>query len=368
MTAARLGYQPALDGIRAVAIASVVGFHVFDYPRDGFLGVDLFFALSGFLITTLLVEEFGQQGAVSLRAFYRRRALRLLPALFILLAVYLVIAIGKALSDGNIHSLKRSILGVAAGAGYVSNFMLAAHGVTGIVQPVNHLWSLAAEEQFYFLWPPVLFLVLRGRSTVAFVVVSGAIAYLTLHEIELHHAGVPGYRIDFAPDTRSVSILVGCLAGLAFRSPARTSIERLTRWIEPLALLAFLGFVFEDLGLRLHSGLLTVYGVIGAILIIRATVPGSPIQKVLSVRPLVFLGKISYSLYLWHIPVLAALRVDTASRFAAGGPVRKVVALALAVFAACLSYYLVELPFLRKKRERPDGRPISSEPATMPAG
>src|SRR5262249_1127158 len=156
--------------------------------------VDLFFVLSGFLITTLLVEEQSEYGVVSLRAFYRRRALRLLPALVVLLGVYLTVSAVNAAVTGDIHSLARPLLAAGAGAAYISNFVLAAHGVTGIVQPVNHLWSLAAEEQFYLVWPPILFLILKGRRLSALIAVTAAIAYVTIHQIELNRAGVPGYR------------------------------------------------------------------------------------------------------------------------------------------------------------------------------
>ena len=160
----RLGYRPALNGLRAVAITAVVLYHAtdFTFPASGLAGVDLFFVLSGFLITTLLLEEHNRaRNRVALRGFYRRRAWRLLPAMFVLLALFLagLIVIGTA--------LERAIAGgIAAGVFYCMNFVLAAGNVDDMPFGLTHLWSLAAEEQFYVVWPLLLllvFLVLRSR-------------------------------------------------------------------------------------------------------------------------------------------------------------------------------------------------------------
>ena len=157
----RLGYRPSLDGLRAVAILLVVAVLPRSWLPGGTLGVDLFFVLSGFLITTLLLEERGATGDVSLPHFYARRALRLLPALWLLLIVY----VAYGLANGH-HGLPSHVLGAAAiGAGHVANFFAAA-GSPNQAHYLVHLWSLAQEEQFYLLWPIVLLALLRrGVST-----------------------------------------------------------------------------------------------------------------------------------------------------------------------------------------------------------
>ena len=132
----RLGYRPALDGVRGVAIAAVVAFHAFGWPNAGYLGVDLFFVLSGFLITTLLLEERAERGTVSLVAFYRRRALRLLPGLFAMLAI--VVPVSLAVAWGNPDRLDRTLLVAGAGLGYATNFLLAGAG--NQVPALGHLW------------------------------------------------------------------------------------------------------------------------------------------------------------------------------------------------------------------------------------
>src|SRR5262249_25897924 len=142
----RLGYRPALDGVRALAITGVVLAHAYRWPPGGGFGVDLFFVLSGFLITTLLLEEHAAHGRISLVDFYRRRAFRLLPALYTLLLVYLAIVVVR----GEFTEWFRPLSALAAFF-YATNLVEATGW--GIDGPVRHLWSLAAEEQFYFVWP-----------------------------------------------------------------------------------------------------------------------------------------------------------------------------------------------------------------------
>src|SRR5262249_20873318 len=150
-------------GVRGVAILLVVLMHTFNWPPGGFLGVDLFFVLSGFLITTLLVEEWQKRATFSLPAFYRRRALRLVPALVAVVAAYVVVrvAVDSIHSETPHHHLSRDLVGALAGIFYVSNIVQAA----GALLPagIRHLWSLGTEEQFYLLWPPILLLTL-GRA------------------------------------------------------------------------------------------------------------------------------------------------------------------------------------------------------------
>jgi peptidoglycan/LPS O-acetylase OafA/YrhL len=155
----RLGYVPALDGLRGIAILLVLGYHVGWIP-GGFLGVDVFFVLSGFLITTLLLEEWGQSGAIDLRAFYVRRVRRLLPALLVLLATLGMLAAFEA-ADGRVGEGEAIASSITVCLLYVANIWRASgHFLTG---PLTQMWTLAQEEQFYLLWPPLLLLGLRFR-------------------------------------------------------------------------------------------------------------------------------------------------------------------------------------------------------------
>jgi peptidoglycan/LPS O-acetylase OafA/YrhL len=340
----RLGYRPALDGIRGLAIACVVLFHTVRFPGAGFLGVDLFFVLSGFLITTLLLEERAQYGKVSLRDFYRRRALRLLPALLVLLGVFLVFSILAAAAES--RSPHQAIFGVVAGLGYFSNVAMAA-GASGLTMPpeLGHLWSLAAEEQFYIVWPAVLFLAIRGRVRLALIVVGAAIALTAVEQLRLYFAGANWPRMGFGVDTRSSSILVGCLLALVLATSVRPTIEAGARRLGPLVLVALLGLMIVDPQKRLFTGPLLLFAVVSAVLIVQALDSRSALAKGLSSRPTVFLGRISYSLYLWHVPIFVVLGLSSRRV-----ELMDIPALALALGCAIASYYFVELPFLRRKR------------------
>ncbi len=338
----RLGYRPALDGLRAVAITAVVLYHAGGFVPGGYLGVDLFFVLSGFLITTLLLGELADRGSVSLRSFYRRRALRLLPALFVLLATFTVVStIFAVLED---RSLQKDLFGVAAGIGYFANIAMTGEPATHpMPEELRHLWSLAAEEQFYLLWPPILFLVLRGRTRLALVVVAAGVALTTLRQLQLYTDGASWQRIGFGVDTRSVSILVGCLLALAMTLPRWPWLAR-ARWLEPVAIGSLLAFLFVDLERVLFAGPLLVFAICCAVLIVRALDDRSPLAAVLSLGAVVFLGRISYALYLWHFPVFGAFGINEQKAELAAIP-----AILVAVAFAVASYYVIELPFLRRK-------------------
>lgn len=339
----RLGYVPSLDGVRAVAIAMVVSFHAVGLPKGGWQGVDLFFVLSGFLITTVLLEERARSGRVSVGAFYLRRALRLLPALVAVLAVFLMVsAITSA--DG-----PRTYFGLVGGLGYVSNLVLA--GGMGERFPIElaHLWSLASEEQFYLVWPLVLG-VAAGRHRLLLALVAGGIAVATIRQFQLAFAGEDPRRILFAPDTRSVSILAGCaLALLLARRPLNVGA------LVPAAL-AFLGGGAFLLGVELVSlsGPPSLLFALACVVVIaHALDERSRLSRVLSVAPMVFLGRISYGLYLWHQPIFVWMGSY------GGWSALDLVAVPLAILVATTSYYVVERPFLRLKRRRSAATPVS---------
>ena len=316
--------MPALDGLRAVAITLVVAFHAFRVPAGGWLGVDLFFVLSGFLITTLLVQEHREHGRVSLRAFYERRARRLFPALFVMLAIV-----------GAIFGVQhRSLLGVVPGLFYFTNVVMAVDSPS-IPEELRHLWSLAAEEQFYLLWPVVLFVIFGGRLRLGMAAVVAGAAFATGLAMVLYGDG-QWDRIAFGPDTRGASILVGC--GLALMPWRRL------RALEFPAIALVIGLLAVNLDPWTISGPpVLLFALACAVLIARCLEPG-PLATLLAFAPIVFLGRISYSLYLWHVPILIWVGAEQTETSAAS-----VMGVALALIAATASYYLIELPFLRRK-------------------
>jgi len=355
-----LGYRPALDGLRGVAIAAVVLFHTGGLVPAGYLGVDLFFVLSGFLITTLLLSEHGGLGGVSLRAFYRRRAARLLPGLYCLLAVFTGGAILLALR-GEV-ALGDELFGVVAGLAYFANLALMGEPASqSMPEELRHLWSLAAEEQFYLLWPPALLIVLRGGVRLAAALVAAGAALMALRALDLYLEGASFERLAFGVDTRSVSILLGCLLALALA--ARPDVPSLYgRRLEVPALAALVGLFLVDFGRLTFAGPLLVFALASAVVVARALDSSSALATALSGRGLVFLGRISYSLYLWHVPVFVVLGVGKQEL-----EPRAVPAVALSLALAVASYYLVELRFLAWRRAAADrpGEPPRATPALV---
>ena len=354
----RLGHRPALDGIRALAIVLVLANHTVEFPETGFSGVELFFVLSGFLITTLLLEEHARNGVVSFRAFYRRRALRLLPALVAFLAVFLAYASIRALVEGG--DMDRALFGVAAGLGYFTNIALATDP-SSIPSELPHLWSLAIEEQFYLVWPPVLFLLLGGRRRLALGFLAVVFCLAVLQQIRLYESGADWARIMFGTDTRSTSVVLGCILALAFTTTARQTIEKVGRSALPLVLAVFASLLVIYPGLQLFSAWIVVFGLCCAGLVVAALDSDSRFARVLSFRPVVFLGRISYALYLWHVLVLVALGTTRSPELL------DVLALVLTFACAVGSYYLVELPFLRRKAKLHSREPEPPAPAAAPA-
>ncbi len=371
-----LGYRRWLDGLRGCAILMVLAYHVGILP-GGSLGVDIFFVLSGFLITTLLVEERQRRGAIHLGRFYLRRALRLLPAFLIVLLLY---GAGNWLlrPPEAAAACAREI--VVAGC-YVANWP-DLHGVA--MNGLGHTWSLSIEEQFYLLWPALLALLLARRvppRRIAGLVVVGIVACVT-ERIILYHAfrgtGVDkaaiSVRLYMGLDTRADSLLVGCLVGL---SAAGGWVPRWRRFARPigaaalacLAALAYLACFSSQAQTLYFHGLLTLVALMVATILVRLLVAPSRLGRlVLESAPLAGIGRISYGLYLYHVPVIYALYWIRPTNLGWQHPGMVVAAVGLSFAAALLSYVCVERPCLRLKDRlhlppAPEAGPVSARRA-----
>lgn len=340
-------HVPALDGLRGAAVAGVVLFHAGVLP-GGFLGVDLFFVLSGFLITDQLLREARRTGTISLVAFWGRRARRLLPALVLLLvgALALVVASGS-------RDLARSTLADGPWVqASVQNWHLLAQDAsywdrTGPGRVLAHLWSVAVEEQFYLLWPAavLLMVVQRRRTDLAVLLLAGALAAASLITMALLLDPADPTRVYTGTDTRAASLLVGACAATA---PVRAVAVRLRRRAAVVApvlvtvLLVSWTLVDGHGAAWLYRGGLGVHATAWALVVVLvARSPRTTVARGLAWRPLRWLGSVSYGLYLWHWPllVLAPVLLPGAST-----PARTAVAVAGAVGVAALSRRLVEDP------------------------
>ena len=348
-----LRYLPAVDGMRALAVAAVVAYHAgFGWARAGFLGVDVFFVVSGFLITSLLLADRRRTGGIGFREFWRRRALRLLPALFVLLAVC-AIAVPIIASD-QASRLHGDLLGAV---GYFTNWRLIFQHQSyfqAIGRPpiLQHLWSLAIEEQFYLLWPLILFGLLiwrrSGRRVVGPILLG--IAGSTLLMALLYHPATDPSRVYYGTDTRVETLLVGAALAclwvpdrLAGEVPprARLLIEGIgTAALIGLAAIMWSSNQFDSF---LYRGGFLLVAVLTALAIAVASHPAAHrFQAVLGCGVLVWIGRRSYGIYLWHWPIFMVTRpgIDIALT---GLPLQALrVGLTLGV--AELSYRFIERP------------------------
>ena len=340
-----IAYQPALDGLRAVAVLSVVAYHLgYGGAAGGYLGVDTFFVLSGFLITSLLLTEFARSSRIDLPAFWARRARRLLPPLLLVLVA--LAAYARWWAPDARTELRGD--GLAALL-YSANWrFIAAHSsyfdLYAAPSLLEHTWSLAVEEQFYFVWPLVVGLCLwlgRGRRLPLAIVatiglVTSAVAMAWLAESDTS-------RAYFGTDTRMHSLLVGTLLAMLLE---RRPLGAWPRAVSAGGMLALLGIgvayatVADDQPVMYRGGFL-LFALFVAVVIAAAVRPRGPVRMLLSLAPLVWIGKISYGLYLWHWPAQLALTPD---RTRLDGLALDATRIAVTVALATASYYGLELP------------------------
>ena len=369
-----------LDGLRAVAVALVLGFHFgVGWRGGGFLGVDVFYVLSGFLITGLLLAEFERRERIGLAAFWLRRARRLLPALLLVLVA--VTCMVRFAEPSGAYPGERS--GALAALFYVSNWwQIGTSGdyfaVTGATSPLTHTWSLAVEEQFYLVWPLVVLAVLhlvrgfvRGVRVVLVVAVVGAVAS-AVEMAWLFRPGANATRVYFGTDTHAQSVLVGaslaCVLTLVARRRGRSGMdpEATGSARRRMAVAGAVGLVVVALASRVldgssvltyRGGFLVVSVAAAAVVAAVVTVPRGVLDRVLSVGVLVWLGTISYGIYLWHFPVFVYL---DAGRTGFHGLTLLMLRSAATVAVAAASFYLVERPVI-------EGRFWRSARAVAPA-
>lgn len=344
----RLGRRPALDGLRGIAVALVVLSHteIPGFSAGGVVGVTMFFTLSGFLITSLLLEERVRSGRVALGAFYARRAYRLLPALVALVVVMLAasVVLGPDILEPW-HALTALF--------YVANWFRASGDWLG---SVSHTWSLSIEEQFYMLWPLVLILAGRNWKVLGWVAGVGAAVAVALRLL-LWGGGAGLDRVYFGTDTRADAILIGCaLAVWMHRGTVGTSHPVLATVLTVAAVAcSVIGGAFSYLWSPLLVSALTA----GVIWIVTTGTYSGWLQH----RALTLIGQRSYGLYLWHVPVMTLLlhspKLEIVPMVA-----RIPLLIGLSWLLTVLSWRFVEKPFLDMKDRRSE-RTRSTRPLTV---
>ncbi len=362
----QVSYRPDVDGLRAIAILAVLGFHAFPaWLRGGFIGVDIFFVISGFLISKIIFQNL-DQGTFSFFDFYSRRVKRIFPALLIILASSLFFG-WYTLDKKEYQELGKHI---AAGAGFVSNYVLWSEAGyfdrSAELKPLLHLWSLGIEEQFYIFWPIVTWMLWKHKSSIfPFIIIFFLITFLL---------NLKGVRTDkaatfYSPQTRIWELLSG--AALAYVSLYRkfTFYKKIFRYTQGFSdffykkiridhcklnnLMSFTGLSLLILGfIRINNssnfpGVLALFPVLGAFLLISAGPNGWVNKRILSSKILVFIGVISFPLYLWHWPLLSFARIIGSEN--AHESIGFII-IFIAFFLSILTYTLVEYPLRKDKK------------------
>lgn len=355
---------PELDGLRAWAIIAVLFAHLgLPFFVGGGIGVDLFFVLSGFLITHLLLREYDRRGEIDLPAFYRRRAWRLLPALVTMLVV---VDIAAAIQDPPGGLLRANLVGSIWALGFAANWTREWIG------SYIHLWSLGIEEQFYIFWAPIVILLVPRLNRFRGAVVLLVLAFLDLGLRAGFYLGdvVSLSTLNNATYIHLYGLMIGAALAMALTREGRISLPDWTRWLGWLSLPAMLLLTLR-LAISIDSAVLSV-AVVSPIIILACgvlvggvVVGGGPWTAVLRLAPVVWVGRISYSLYLWHLPVYVAMDYllwVQDHRIWAGA-----IKLGLSVALAAASYHLVERPLLRRYARR-DSTGVKGDltPATAP--
>lgn len=345
-------YSPALDGLRAVAVSAVIAYHCSrDYLPGGSIGVDIFFVLSGFLITSLLMTEFRQTGTIAFKEFYIRRAMRLWPPLLVMLAAFLVSA---PFLFPETPALAEAIF---AGL-YLSDYSKALLHTPRIL---GHTWSLAVEEHYYLLWPVVVLLIARRWPAHAFAILAtgfvAATAWRHADALLWQDYNLTYYRFD----TRMSGLLLGSAIAVLPWRPQQGAANGLAG-VGILGILwCFIALQWDTLPPLLYGGIVADLAA-GCIVLSLAATGATVLGRALSWPPIVYIGAISYSLYLWHYPIVRAMR-DNQDPLT----LTAVVVVASLVLSA-LSFELLEKPMKAMRHRRAQTRagqaPANGSPAT----
>ena len=347
----KINYRPEIDGLRAIAVLSVIFYHaqltLFDYKifQGGFIGVDIFFVISGYLISLLILKELEVTGKFSFSYFYERRARRILPALIVVIVVSLPLGWIYLLPDGFIEFIKSILYSL----GFTSNFYFHFSGLQygtqdGLLKPLLHTWSLSVEEQFYIFFPIILIIIYNFfRKYLLTVLLFGFISSLLIAEwSSKNYPSASFYLLH----TRMWELIAGSLLAYFEISGKRLTKNNRLNFILPFFGVLFIGysiFFFNDK--IFHPSFYTVLPVLGVCLIIWFSNKDELITKILSTKIFVGIGLISYSMYLWHYPIFAFARIksDIPSQY------DKFEWIILTILLSIISYFFIEKFFRNKK-------------------
>jgi peptidoglycan/LPS O-acetylase OafA/YrhL len=350
-------YRPEIDGLRALAIIPVILFHAeIGILSAGYLGVDVFFVVSGYLITSIILSEL-EKGDFSFINFYDRRARRILPALYLVVFTSIIFA-WFFMSSGMMWDFWQSVISVPL---FVSNILFTLENgyfeIATNIKPLIHVWSLSVEEQFYLFFPILLILLLKfGKEKTIFILVFIAIIslflahfnqFISLSFMPLNHTLLRldsfGWASFYMPFGRAWELLIGSLIAFKKPLPYNTTYHQVISFIGLIVIILSMLFLGSDID---SPSVYNLIPVIGTALIIVFATKDKGIGKLLSIKALTIIGLLSYSLYLWHQPVFAFYRISSLQQIT---PTSFIILLTIIFFLSWLSYKYVETPFRNKK-------------------
>ncbi|KNX37263.1 hypothetical protein VV01_09085 [Luteipulveratus halotolerans] len=373
-----MGYRPALDGLRAVSVVTIMLFHVpVSWVQGGYWSVNVFFVVSGYLITGLLLKEYAKWGNIDLVGFYLRRARRLLPALLVMLVVVALVT-PRIMDNQTPGTIKGD--GIAA-LFYVANWRMIITGQSyfeqfGSPSPFRHTWTLGIEEQYYLIFPLLLIVLLhvftRRRSWGPTIVV-GALALASAVVMAMVNTPGDPSRVYYGTDARMQDILVGAVLALVLHRMGARRVAALSRHRRPLELIGWTAavativwFLWIPADGWVFNGGFLLFDVMFVLLVLSVELaPTTSIARVLSTPVVVWVGKLSYGLYLWHWPLFVLL---TPERTGLDTVPLTVVRFAATFAVSAASYYWIEDPIRRGSLRRRLGPRVSPAFSTAAVG
>ena len=349
----KLTYRPEIDGLRAIAVSAVILYHAQitilgnQLFKGGFIGVDIFFVISGYLITSIILKELITTGSFSFKHFYERRIRRIIPVLIFVMLVSLPFAWLYLLPSSFIDFSKSILYSLGFSSNFYFHYSGQQYGAeSGLLKPFLHTWSLSAEEQFYILFPIVLLFTFKYfRKYLIYILTFGFIISLGLAEWTSRNH--PSFNFYVLP-TRVWELLAGSILAYFEIKQGYRSKKKILNLLLPIIglFLIILTIIFFKLHFP-HPSLHTVPAIIGVCLIIWFSNSNGIVTRLLSTKLFVGIGLISYSLYLWHYPIFA---FDRITDFNQGSSLNKLLLGIIIIILSTLSYYFIEQPFRNKKK------------------
>jgi peptidoglycan/LPS O-acetylase OafA/YrhL len=348
----KLTYRPEIDGLRAVAVTAVIIYHAqvnffgHQFFGGGFIGVDIFFVISGYLITSIILNELLTKGSFSFKYFYERRIRRILPVLLFVMLASLPFAWIYLFPSSLIDFSKSILYSIGFGSNFYFHYSGQEYGsLNGLFKPFLHTWSLSVEEQYYIFFPIILLFTYKYiRKYLIHILIIGFIISLLLADwTSKNYSSISFYFLH----TRMWELLAGSLLAYFESKFGRSSKFKILNFVSPFAGLILIGYSFLYFydGMS-HPSFYTLLPIIGVCLIIWFSNENELITKILSTKLFVGVGLISYSLYLWHYPIFSFVKI---SGMVSGNIMGKLSLIPIILILSVSSYYLIERPFRNKK-------------------